>query len=59
MLTRTLIAMLFLGSNFGVSAEPPKAVTPVQAIEQVGKPKVLVEMVVKKAKDRLEKHGVI
>ncbi|MGA2254698.1 MAG: hypothetical protein ABSG53_08565 [Thermoguttaceae bacterium] len=59
MFTRTIIAMLCLGSNSGLGAEPPKPVTPVKAIEQIGKPEVLVEIVVKKAKDRLEKCGII
>jgi hypothetical protein len=59
MFTRTIVAVLCLGSNFSLGAEPPKPVTPVKAIAQIGKPEVLVEMVVKKAKDRLEKRGII
>jgi DNA/RNA endonuclease YhcR with UshA esterase domain len=57
---RTSLAFaLVLGSNLNLHAEPPKPVTPAEAIEQIGKPEVLVEMVVKKAKDRLEKRGII
>ena len=59
MFTRTSIAMLCLGSNFGIDAKPPKPVTPVRAIEQIGKSDVLVEIVVKKAKDRMENRGII
>ncbi len=47
MLIRTTIVILCLGSSFGLGAEPPKPVTPVEAIKQIGKPEVLVEMVVK------------
>src|SRR5271166_2417000 len=40
-------------------AEPIKPVSPAEAINQIGKPEVVVEMVVKKSKDRLEKRGII
>jgi hypothetical protein len=51
--------MLCLGSSYGLGAEPPRPVTPLKAIEQIGKPEVLVEMVVKQTKDRLDKRGII
>lgn len=41
------------------SADDHRPLTPVQAIEKIGQPKVVVEMVVKKTKDRLEKRGII
>ena len=59
MFTRTIIAIFCIGPHLGLSAEPPKPVTPITAIEQIGRPEVLVEMVVKKAKDRLNKRGII
>jgi molybdate transport system substrate-binding protein len=37
----------------------PQVISPPEAIAQIGKPSVLVEMVVKKSKDRLEKRGII
>lgn len=40
-------------------ADDAKPITPAEAIKQIGKPKVVVEMVFKKAKDRLEKRGII
>jgi len=43
----------------GLPSELIKFVTPAEAIKQIGKPEVLVEMVVKKSKDRLEKRGII
>jgi hypothetical protein len=36
-----------------------KPMTAAEAVNSVGKPTVLVEMVVKQAKDRLEKRGII
>ena len=39
--------------------EDTNPITPAEAVKSVGKPKVVVEMVVKKAKDRLEKRGII
>jgi DNA/RNA endonuclease YhcR with UshA esterase domain len=42
-----------------LSSEAIKPVSPAEAIKQIGKPEVLVEMAVKKAKDRLEKRGII
>jgi hypothetical protein len=40
-------------------AKEPVPITPAEAIQQIGKPTVLVEMTVKKAKDRLEKRGIV
>ncbi|HKB02446.1 MAG TPA: hypothetical protein VKD90_09510 [Gemmataceae bacterium] len=40
-------------------AEEPKPVSAAVAIKRVGQAEVVVEMVVKKAKDRLDKRGVI
>jgi hypothetical protein len=37
----------------------PKPLTAAEAIKRVGQPKVVVRMEVKKAKDRLEKRGII
>jgi hypothetical protein len=39
--------------------EDPKPVSAAEAIKRIGQPKVVVEMVVKKAKDRLEKRGIV
>jgi DNA/RNA endonuclease YhcR with UshA esterase domain len=50
------IAVLFIHSAV---AEDVKPITAAEAVKSVGKPKVLVEMTVKKAKDRLEKRGII
>jgi hypothetical protein len=48
-----------LTCSVGIAGDEPNPVTPLEAIQQIGKPKVVVEMVVKKSKDRLEKRGVI
>ncbi|GIW85213.1 MAG: hypothetical protein KatS3mg107_0873 [Gemmataceae bacterium] len=40
-------------------AEDPRPLTPAEAIRQIGQPGVVVEMVVKKAKNRLEQRGLI
>jgi hypothetical protein len=42
----------------GEPREPPP-ISPAEAIKQIGRPGVLVEMTVKKAKDRLEKRGIV
>jgi DNA/RNA endonuclease YhcR with UshA esterase domain len=51
--------MLFAGVQAVIFEDDTKPVAPVEAIKTIGKPKVVVEMVVKKVKDRLEKRGVI
>ncbi len=48
------LCLLVLGN--GVRAEP---LSPPEAIEQIGKPAVVVEMLVKKSKERLAKRGLI
>jgi hypothetical protein len=42
-----------------LSGDNAKPVSPPEAIGQIGKPQVFVEMTVKAAKDRLEKRGII
>ena len=49
-----LVAVLFVGL-FARDATP---LTPAEAIDQIGKPQVIVEMTVKSAKDRLKKRGI-
>jgi hypothetical protein len=39
--------------------EDLKPISPAEAIEQIGKPQVLVEMKVRATKDRLQKRGII
>src|SRR5436190_175864 len=41
------------------ATDATEPITPAEAIKQIGKLEVLVEMVVVKAKDRLEKRGII
>lgn len=53
--TLTLVAAIS-GSLLAADAKP---VTPAEAIKQIGKSEVTVEMTVKKAKDRIGKRGVI
>lgn len=60
---RISFALLTLGvfvsfCVLGYSAEP-KIISAEEAIKQIGQPKVIVEMVVKKSKNRLEKRGII
>jgi hypothetical protein len=43
----------------GVVAKDAATLSPAQAIEQIGKPQVEVQMTVKAAKDRLAKRGII
>ena len=40
-------------------AEDLSPIAPAEAAQQIGKPEVVVEMVVKKAKDRLVRRGII
>jgi len=57
---RTILAVaIFVGLHANLLADSIKPVTPIEAINQIGKPEVVVEMVVKKAKDRLEQRGII
>lgn len=62
--TRTFLALLGLvvvhaGGAVAARAEDAKAVKAEEAIKHVGQPQVLVEMLVKQSKDRLEKRGII
>ncbi|HEX4611148.1 MAG TPA: hypothetical protein VH092_23355 [Urbifossiella sp.] len=57
MFARSILLLGFLASA-GFGADGPKPLTPVEARMQVGKA-ITVEMVVKTAKDRLEKRGEI
>lgn len=41
------------------TADNDKPLSPAEAIKQTGKPRIVVEMTVKKAKERLEKRGII
>src|SRR5262249_49220078 len=43
----------------GLAAEDSKGISPTEAIEQIGKPQIVVEMRVVAAKDRLKKRGII
>jgi hypothetical protein len=55
-----LAALVFAGGGLVVlAADEPKPITAAEAVKSVGKPKVLVQLEVKKAKDRLEKRGII
>jgi hypothetical protein len=55
-LSAVTLSMCLLSS---VQAQDPRPSTPVEAIKQIGAPKVVIEMVVKQSKDRLEKRGII
>jgi hypothetical protein len=48
-----------LGSIAYLQADDVKPIPAAEAVNSVGKPTVLVEMVVKQAKERLEKRGII
>jgi hypothetical protein len=54
-----LALILALGFSSIGHDDASKPILPAEAVKQVGKPEVLVEMVVVKAKDRLEKRGII
>ncbi|MFO0952503.1 MAG: hypothetical protein U0835_15425 [Isosphaeraceae bacterium] len=55
-----LVSVALLGILTSASpAEDPRPVTAAEALKQVGKPEVLVEMVVRKAKDRIDKRGIV
>ena len=59
MKTACLLVVLALSLGQPAVADDLKPVTAKEAIQHVGQPAVVVEMVVKKAKDRLDKRGVI
>ena len=50
------VALLFAAAGLVAGPAP---VTPAEAIKQVGRPAVVVEMTVKKAKDRVAKRGIV
>ena len=50
---------LAAGLLTGLIARDATPLSPSEAIDQIGKPQVVVEMTVKSAKDRLEKRGII
>jgi len=56
-----LILATILATCLGASTtlQDAKPVTPAEAIQHIGKASIVVEMTVKKAKDRLEKRGII
>jgi hypothetical protein len=56
MCTLVLMIASLQAAGPGDDREP---ITPAEAIKQIGKPTVLVEMTVKAAKDRLERRGII
>ena len=51
--------LLVTGMFTGLLIGDAKPISPAEAIKQIGKPQVLVEMHVQSAKDRLEKRGII
>jgi hypothetical protein len=56
-----IASALLLGAGLltGMLVDSPVSLSPVEAIQQVGRPKVQVELVVKSSKDRLAKRGII
>jgi hypothetical protein len=57
---RIFLAVMVGGCFLAVANDDNvEAIPAAEAIEQIGKPQVLVEMTVKSAKDRLEKRGII
>lgn len=57
--TLLLVAFTAGAVSLRAAAEDTKPVSAAEAVKYVGKPKAVVQMVVKKAKDRLEKRGII
>jgi hypothetical protein len=56
---RLLIAVAVLGFGTGApGADGDKPLSPAEAVKRVGQT-VLIEMTVRKAKDRLDEHGVV
>jgi len=56
---RTALLFVAVAGGSTRAADDPKPVTAAEAVKLVGRPEVVVEMVVKKAKDRLGNRGVI
>ena len=53
------IAAFVAASAILAPQAPLQPITPVEAIQSIGRPRVLVRMTVKHSKDRLEKRGLI
>lgn len=54
-----LLTFSLIGMGVIISANDQAPMPPEEAIKQVGKPTVVAELTVKKAKDRLAKRGII
>jgi hypothetical protein len=54
-----LLMCLLLTLTPVIQSPSDKPLSPAEAIKQIGKPNLVVELTVKKAKDRLEKRGII
>lgn len=54
-----LLLLLVFVPGICAADDQPKPITPTEAVKQVGKPSVVIEMTVKAAKDRLGKRGII
>jgi hypothetical protein len=54
-----LVLVAFLVGVVSLRADDTKPNTAAEAVKSVGKPTVVVQMEVKKAKDRLDKRGII
>jgi hypothetical protein len=51
--------IVFSADFSGTLADERRPISPVEAIRQIGKPSVVVQMRVKKAKDRLSNRGIV
>ena len=54
-----IVGIVFTSGGPPAAGDEPKPLTPAEAIKRVGQREVVVQMVVKQAKDRLDKRGVI
>jgi hypothetical protein len=54
-----LTALVVVPVVLRAADDDSKPISAAEAVKSVGKPKVYVEMAVKKAKDRLEKRGIV
>lgn len=54
-----LLLLVLCAPAFGVHSPSEKPITAAEALESIGKPQIVVEMIVQKSKDRLEKRGLI
>ncbi|MFT3879575.1 MAG: hypothetical protein QM703_07940 [Gemmatales bacterium] len=53
------LAFLVVSAVAMQTGDTDKPVSPAEAIKQIGKPRIVVEMTVKKAKERFEKRGIL